>query len=215
MMLSKYTNIIWDWNGTILNDVEWCLTVINTLLVNRGIAPIKDIKAYRDIFGFPVIDYYRRAGFDLDNEPFEIPAAEFIKLYHSDNRRFCLFDNAVKTLNAFNKMGLKQIILSASEVNNLRSQTSLFDIEYCFDEIIGISNIYAKSKVDAGQEYISRSGLDKSKAVLIGDTIHDYEVAKTLGVDCFLISQGHQHKHKLLECGIPVFDDIKSIVLQI
>jgi len=210
-MLSNYAYIIWDWNGTILNDAEWCLIVINSLLGNRNLSPIKDINAYRDIFGFPIIDYYRRAGFDLDNEPFEVLAAEFIKLYHSDNNRFRLFDGAIKTFNSVNKMGIKQSILSASEVNNLLSQIKLFGIEHYFDEVIGISNIYAKSKVVVGQEYIARTGLDKNKAVLIGDTVHDYDVAKALGIDCILIANGHQHKHKLLECGVPVLDDIKLL----
>jgi len=210
-MLDKYAHIIWDWNGTILNDAEWCLIVINTLLTNRGVAPIKDINAYKDIFGFPVIEYYRRAGFDLDKEAFEVLAAEFVSHYHSDDSRFRLFEGAAETIAAVNERGLSQIILSASELNNLCSQINLFNIRDYFDEIIGISNIYAKSKVDAGQEYIVRSGLDKSKTILIGDTVHDHEAAKALGVDCILISKGHQHKHKLLECGVPVFDDIRLL----
>ena len=103
--MAGYTHIIWDWNGTLLDDADWCLTIINTLLTNRKLQPIKDIDAYRDIFGFPVIDYYRRAGFDFDKEPFEIPAKEFISLYHSDGSRFRLFDGAADVLAAVNKMG--------------------------------------------------------------------------------------------------------------
>ena len=209
LMLGEYTHVIWDWNGTLLDDADWCLTVINTLLVDRNLSPIKDIAAYRDIFGFPVIDYYRRAGFDFEKEPFEIPAKEFIRQYHSNDNRFRLFDGASEVLAAVNKMGSRQAILSASELNNLRSQTDLFDIERYLDDILGISNIYAGSKLSIGQSYIR--GIS-GKAVLIGDTIHDCEVAVALGIDCILIANGHQHKHKLLECGVPVLDDIKEVV---
>ena len=211
-MFSKYTNIVWDWNGTLLDDIELCFETINTLLTSRNLQPFKDIHAYRDTFGFPVIDYYRRAGFDLDNEPFELPAKEFIKLYHSDNNRFRLFDGAIEELAIIKQIGLRQVILSASELNNLRSQTSLFDIECYIDDILGISNIYAESKVNIAQEYISRNDICGSKAVLIGDTVHDYEVAVTLGIDCILISNGHQHKHTLLECGVPILNDIKEVL---
>ena len=210
-MLKKYTHIIWDWNGTLLDDVELCFSVINSVLTKRGLQPIKDINAYRDIFGFPVIDYYRRAGFDFDIEPFEIPAAEFIELYHSDNSRFRLFDSAAKILTAVKKMGMRQVILSASEINNLHSQIGLFGIKPYLDDILAISNIYAGSKINVGQEYIIRNKIEN--AVIIGDTVHDYETAKSLGVDCILVANGHQHKHMLLECGVPVFDNIKSISL--
>ena len=211
-MLYKYTTVIWDWNGTLLDDVQWCLTVVNILLINRGLLPIKNVHAYRDVFGFPIIDYYRRAGFDFEKEPFESPATEFIDMYHSDISRFRMFDGAVEVLAAANEMGLRQIILSASEMNNLRSQVGLFDIERYFDEIIGISDIYAGSKLTAGKEYIARNCLDNGKSVLIGDTVHDHEVAKALGIGCILISNGHQHKHKLLECGVPVLDDIRDVL---
>ncbi|MCL2814582.1 MAG: HAD hydrolase-like protein [Oscillospiraceae bacterium] len=211
-MSSKYTHVIWDWNGTLLDDADLCLTVVNTLLANRKLSPIKDIYAYRDIFGFPVINYYRRAGFDFDKEPFDIPANEFIQLYNSDDSRFRLFDGAAEVLAAFNKMGLKQIILSASELNNLRSQTGLFDIERYFDDILGISNIYAESKVNIGKSYIADNNICGAETVLIGDTVHDYEVAINLGVDCILISNGHQHKHTLLECGVSVLSDIREVI---
>jgi len=211
-MFSKYTNIVWDWNGTLLDDIELCFETINTLLTSRNLQPFKDIHAYRDTFGFPVIDYYRRAGFDFDKEPFEVPAAEFIDLYHRDDSRFRLFDGAEEMLASIKEMGLRQAILSASELNNLLSQVRLFAIEPYLDDIVGITNIYAESKVSAGQEYITRNGIVCEKAVLIGDTLHDYEVAKALGVDCILIANGHQHKHKLLECGVPVLDDITEII---
>jgi phosphoglycolate phosphatase len=155
-----------------------------------------------------VIDYYRRAGFDLEKEPFETPAKEFIRLYHSDETRSRLFDGAAEALAAVNKMGLRQAVLSASEQNNLRSQTGMFDIERYFDDILGIRDIYAESKLTVGQSYIE--GI-RGKAVLIGDTLHDYEVASALGADCILIANGHQHKYKLLGCGAFVLDDIKEV----
>ncbi|MCL2158138.1 MAG: HAD hydrolase-like protein [Oscillospiraceae bacterium] len=209
-IMGKYSHVIWDWNGTLLDDVELCLSVINTLLAERNLPLLKDIHAYREIFGFPVIDYYRRAGFDFDKEPFEIPAARFIELYHSDNSRFKLHDGAAHILSRLDAMGLRQVILSASEINNLRSQIALFDIEPYLEAILGISDIYAGSKVDIGQKYIARGCI--GKAVIIGDTVHDHEVAQALGADCILVANGHQPKHKLLGCGVPVFDTLSDII---
>lgn len=211
----KYTHVIWDWNGTLLDDVELGFSTINALLKKRHLCPLEDIDAYRDIFGFPVIDYYRRAGFDFSAEPFEVAATEYIELYHSDNSRFRLFGGVPEILASIKEMGLRQAILSASEKNNLLSQVGLFGIEQYFDDIIGICDIYAGSKTDAGQKYIAQSGTDRSKTVMFGDTVHDHETAKALGVDCILIANGHQNRQKLLGCGVRVLDGIDGVLAEL
>lgn len=210
-MPQKYTHVIWDWNGTLLDDVELGLATINALLKKRGLPPIEDIGAYREVFGFPVIDYYRRVGFDFDMEPFETAAAEYIGIYHSDESRFRLFEGAAEILASAKEMGLRQVMLSASEINNLRLQTKLFDIEQYFDDILGISDIYAGSKIEIGLNYIMRNNIDKTKTVIIGDTVHDHQTAEALGADCILIASGHQPKNKLLECGAAVLDSINDV----
>ena len=206
---NKYTHVIWDWNGTLLDDVGWCMNSINIMLKKRSLPIFKDAAAYHKVFGFPVIDYYRRMGFDFDKEPFEQLAEEFMNLYHSDSSSFKLFPDVKNTLAFMKASGLRQVVLSASELSNLRLQVKLLDVEDYFDEILGISNIYATSKKDIGLEYMARA--DIGKAVLIGDTAHDYEVAAALGVDCVLIANGHQSKSELATCGVPVLDDINCV----
>ena len=147
----KYSHIIWDWNGTLFNDAAWCMKVINKMLTRRGIAPFDDIFSYRDAFCFPVINYYKNAGFDLAKEPFGDLAKEFINLYHADKSGRCkLNDDSIFVLKSMHSAQIAQVILSASEVNNLLSQINEFDISHFFDEILGLSDIYAKSKIELG-----------------------------------------------------------------
>jgi len=122
-----------------------------------------------------------------------------------------LFDGSLEILEAVKAMGLTQTILSASELNNLKAQTNLLKVEHYFDDIMGISNIYAESKLDIGRAYIKNNRIE-GKVVLIGDTVHDYEVSEKLNVECILISNGHQHKSTLLECGVLVLDDISEVL---
>ena len=74
--MKKYRHIAWDWNGTLMDDVWLSLHIINALLVRRGIATI-DVERYREVFGFPLRDYCRRLGFDLERDPFEVLSDEF------------------------------------------------------------------------------------------------------------------------------------------
>lgn len=117
---------------------------------------------------------------------------------------------AETVLNTISECGITQIVLSASEMSNLSSQMGEFDLADYFDEILGLSDIYAKSKIDLGLNYISRNKVEK--ALLIGDTTHDCEVAKSLGADCVLIPNGHQSRETLLTCGVPVLDDISCVL---
>jgi phosphoglycolate phosphatase len=209
----NYTHVIWDWNGTLLDDVAWCMTTVNTMLAKRGLPVLGGLAAYHRVFGFPIIDYYRRAGFDFEQEPFETLAAEYIDFYHGGGSDAALFPGARALLADIQRAGLRQVILSASELSNLFLQLRPFGVDAYFDEILGIPDIYAASKMEIGKVYIARE--KPGKAVLIGDTAHDREVAHALGVDCVLVANGHQSKNTLLSCDALVVDclaDVRAIL---
>jgi phosphoglycolate phosphatase len=204
----KYSHLIWDWNGTLLDDVNQCIAAINQMLSKRELKAFADIHEYHKVFGFPIVDYYLQIGFDFEKEPFEDVAVEFIALYLSNVWK--LHENAEQVLRAVHEKGVKQVILSASEINNLKAQLAEFDIEKYFDEILGISDIYAGSKTEIGLEFISRNKI--KSALLIGDTERDLETANKLGADCVLIANGHQSKEKLLTLGVAVLNDINDVL---
>ena len=187
----KYKYIFWDFNGTILDDVELCLNLLNDMLKKRNL-PIVSKDKYLHIFGFPVIEYYKRAGLTFENESFESMAVDFIDKYQPASYACSLY-SGIKELLAFNKeKGIIQILLSASEINNLLDQVKHFEIDSYFDACLGLDNIHATSKIEIGQDYIENNQIDRSYAVMIGDTLHDKEVADALGIDCILVSNGHQ-----------------------
>ena len=66
----NYDLVIWDWNGTLLDDTELCYRIANEMRIERGMTPMLGIEEYREFFTFPVIDYYKRMGYTFDTEPF-------------------------------------------------------------------------------------------------------------------------------------------------
>ena len=209
-MVKKYSHVFWDWNGTLLNDLEWSFNVLNRMLTRRRMKPLQNISAYHQVFGFPIKEYYRKIGFDFEKEPYEEVAQEFVELYYKDKTGGCLLnDGAKELLELLKKNGIKQVVLSASKESNLIEQIDDFQISNYFHDILGIKDIYGSSKVEIGCDYVCRESV--YKGVLIGDTNHDYEVAKAMGVDCILIASGHQSKERLLECGVPVLDNLTRI----
>lgn len=189
--------IIWDWNGTILNDTEYCINCMNILLKKRNI-PIIDVPLYRDVFTFPVKNYYKKIGFDFEKEDFSIPAMEFIDLYLKNIHTTSIFNESLDILIYLKQNKISQYILSAMEHNSLIETLSERNIINYFDKISGLGDHYAKSKSEAGRQLLEQLPFHKSEIVMIGDTIHDIEVADELNIDCLIIANGHQSKKRIL-----------------
>lgn len=203
--------LIWDWNGTLLDDVSLCNNCLNQLLQENGYPQQYDHTAYKEIFDFPIIDYYRRAGFNFDRHPYSDLAARFVQIYTPRSLSCPLCPSAKSALSFAQKAGVRQIILSASEISTLRSQVQHFGLSCYFDELVGQSDFYAHGKLEAGRDWLARNNPDTTKALLIGDSLHDAEVAKTLGVGCVLCAAGHQSRERLLSAGVPVIDTLAEL----
>ena len=157
----RYTHIIWDWNGTLFDDVNWCISVINFMLNKRQLKTLDSVEEYQEVFCFPIIKYYQNVGFDFNNESFETLANEYISLYHMEKSGNCrLHKNALPVLKALWDRKIAQVVLSASETSNLLSQMSEFHINHYFEEILGLSNVYAASKIDIGHDYLTRNKIN-------------------------------------------------------
>jgi phosphoglycolate phosphatase len=202
--------ILWDWNGTLLDDVELCVDALNRLLADFGYLQRYDHDQYRAIFGFPIEEYYTRAGFDFSRHSFAKLAARYMEIYVPASEVCPLMDGAAEALQAFRSAGLRQVILSASKQDTLCRQVGQRGVTRYFDRLLGLSDIYAKSKVEIGLAYLKEEGFDPVRAVMIGDSVHDFEVAQALGVGCVLQSGGHQPPETLRKTGAPVVKGLRE-----
>jgi len=206
----KFDSIIWDWNGTLLNDVDIVVETINQLLNDRNLA-LLTVDRYLDVFTFPVRDYYEQIGFDLINEPFEMPAIQFITIYNKAVEACGLHDDVIPVLNSLKEQGFRQFILSAMEQEQLEKTVNDNGIDHFFEELCGLDNHYAVSKVANGKSLIRKQGLNPERTLMVGDTIHDFEVAQAIGCKCVLVAKGHQSKVRLLTTGAHVLDRLAEI----
>lgn len=211
-MKSARTTIIWDWNGTLLDDVTICLESINAMLEERGLN-ILTREMYRRIFTFPVIDYYRIAGFDFEKENWETVAMEFMKRYFDKLTRSKLFPDVNHLLEYFSQRGYRQVILSAMEQEALTASVTERGIGIHFQQITGIDNHYAAGKSGNGQAMLVKHSLAAINTWFIGDTLHDADIARELGCGCLLVANGHQDRERLEKAGVPVLNSLMELKL--
>ena len=202
-IIKKYKHVIWDWNGTLLDDVQLCVDIINHILEKRNLKPLT-VERYKNIFTFPVVDYYGAAGLDVSGNNFEIMSHEFIGEYESRKLDCSLFKGGREVLELFNKNNLTQSVLSAYSQHTLEEIINHFGLTNYFIKLVGLNNIYAASKLENGKKWIKELNLNPKEVLMFGDTLHDLEVAKEMGIDCILFSSGHQSKEKLSASGIKV-----------
>ncbi len=205
----RHRHLIWDWNGTLLDDLDLSIAVMNTLLDRRQL-PRLDRTRYHTLFDFPVRAYYERLGFDPARDSFERLSVEFISGYDARRLEATLHCDTRTVLAAAKAAGLQQSILSAYRHETLVEIVTHFGIAAHFAHITGLDNIHAHSKVALGHELVRRLGVPPAEILLVGDTLHDLEVARELGVDCALIAAGHHPAKRLRLSGAPVFPDLAT-----
>jgi phosphoglycolate phosphatase len=210
MQRTPYRHVIWDWNGTLLDDLDLCIDIMNGLLRRRGL-PLMDRARYHAVFDFPVRAFYECLGFDFRRDSFEELSAEFISGYEARREETRLHPGARKILTALQLAGVTQSILSAYRADTLREIVDHFGLTPCFMRLIGLDNIYAHSKTELGRAWVAELGLPGKDILMIGDSLHDGEVAEALGVDCVLVAAGHHPAERLRQRGGRVLSGLDEL----
>lgn len=194
--------ILWDWNGTLLDDLETSLSCIQQLQKENGIPPFKGLEDYRQVFCFPLQEYYEKSGFDFKKILWKNTGERFMALYLDRFARNHLNSHACEALEFAAKHGMANYILSASRWDLLREQIGHFPLLRPYlCGVYGIDNIFATSKEQAAHDFMATC-LPWDEVYLIGDTLHDLEVARAIGCSFVACDTGHQAAWRFREQGI-------------
>lgn len=204
----RYHTVIWDFNGTIADDVALGIRCVNHMLQRRGLPILADTAAYRRVFCFPVREYYRKIGFDFEKESYETLAAEWVNLYIAGEPTLRLNPGFIEANDALHRAGIRQIILSSSENTMLQRQLKILGITDRLDAVYGMDNFYAGGKIEMARRCL---GDNAGGSIVIGDTTHDADTARAIGADCILYTGGHGEKEALAACGFPLADNLADI----
>ena len=211
--MNKIKHIIWDWNGTLLNDAWVFIGVMNSLLKSRNLSQI-NLSDYRKHFGFPVIEYYKYLGFDFTKESFKDYGKDFIKMYRKHQFDAKLHDDSIGVLKFFCNKNIQNHILSASHIQLLNDSIEHYNIKKYFSQISGLDNHQADGKIDIATELFSLINCKQDEVLLIGDTIHDNEVANCLNIKSFLVTNGHQNEQRLAKTDSTIISCLTDIVVK-
>lgn len=203
------TTIIWDWNGTLADDVGVALQSVNDILARREREPITlfDYYSYIDT---PIRRFYEHLFSPLDDALFDRILVEFNEGYRLHMKDTGLMTGGRETLERFRKAGLRQMIISSSHVGELLHFCRLFGVEEYFERILGAEDFQASGKVEMACRFLQEQGIPGEECAVIGDTLHDREMAQAIGCPVCLLDRGHQGRRELEESGEPVFHELQK-----
>ena len=184
------TYILWDWNGTLLDDTDASIAALNETLRRRRLPPITR-DWYREHFAFPVRPFYAQCGIDLAHEAWDALAREYHETYAREPKTLNRETRAA--LAAARDAGCGQSIISALRQDLLDAAVDSFGLRAFFDFTYGTNNLDGASKLVRARELLAQlasRGVAPENVVLVGDALHDKEVADALGVRCILCAQG-------------------------
>lgn len=188
--------ILFDWNGTLVDDLDLCLEIHQKIRTRAGL-PSLSKSDYLDQFGFPLVQFYQKVGFDLVQPSFETITEWFMDEYYQRDAEHQIFEDANRVLRALREQGYKLGILSASRHQRLVDSVSKLGLFPLFDRILGIKDDFASSKADELHELMETEGLKPDQILFVGDTHHDAEIALDKQIPYALILRGHQSRAAL------------------
>lgn len=206
-----YDYVIWDWNGTLLDDISASLNSVNDMLALRGMPPI-GVERYRECIGTPIRCFYEQV-FDMEKEDYPRLLAEYHAGYARHLINCSIGKGAVDALEFFASQGSVQVIISSCEQNQLLSGVESYGVSGYFDAVLGASDFLAAEKVERAQKYLAeKSKKSDPKILVIGDLLHDFELANAVSAHCVITKSGHEAWGRLAESGVDTVNDLTELV---
>lgn len=204
-------HLILDWNGTLIDDLDAAVAGVNIVLAGQDLPPI-DREAYRRHFGFPIQGFYARLGVDFERIAFRDLGRQYLAHFNEAIRSCRVFPGTFELLDEARRHGWSVSVLSASEMTTLRSNLGDAGLLDRVDHVYGLDDEHATGKLDLARRLDGALGNPGARALMIGDTEHDIEVAVSLGWRIHSVSHGHQSRQRLTEIHDRVSESILELI---
>jgi phosphoglycolate phosphatase len=199
--------VVFDWNGTLLDDVALAVRAVNHVLCKHSKRGI-ELEYYRQQFGFPIRDFYRRLGFDLRAVAFEDLMADYLSIFDPGVFQCSLHVGVEQLLARLELEGIRASILSATQCSTLEKSLEHFGLAKRFVHCIGLADSRADGKIELARDMQRTLDVPPESVVYVGDTTHDIEVAAAVGWGCVIVPNGHQLRQSFASQCVSLADDL-------
>ena len=204
------THLVWDWNGTLLDDFSLVVHATNSAFAavgGRDVGPDEHRRRFRR----PVAEFYaeilERA---VDDEEFGKLDRIFHEAYRMGLTTMALAADATEALTLWPG---SQSLLSMWFHDELVPALSTYGLSGHFTRVDGLrTEVGGHLKAGHLAEHLRHLGVAGPDAVLIGDSLDDADAASSVGAGVVLYSGGFTDAARLRAVGCPVADTLTEAV---
>lgn len=193
-MTKNEKHIVWDWNGTLLDDTHIVLVCVNVAM-KRWISEPLSMEKFRAVYQTPLRAFYRAAG--VAEESLDLALESESNVFH-DNYESRAIEAPLRTgaadlLKRLKTAQVSSHILSNHIEDRIITLLDRHNIHGYFDEIMAYASRetqYDRPKGERLHAFIDANGLEPSNVIIVGDTVEEIEIGQTLGLTSVAITGG-------------------------
>ncbi len=211
--MNEIKTVIWDFNGTLIDDAEAGILAVNDMLTKRSQKPIDKVQ-YAAAVDTPIWKFYEKVFVKGSITP-EEAMVEFDTGYEKYLSENPLMEGALEMLRYFKEKDINQLVVSASHIDKVSARLKELNLYHYFDRVLAHSDYKAGDKTYLAKEYLKEKCISPENVVVIGDCVFDYNMAEGIGASCILTTKGHQTRRELSQTKALIVDsltEIKNIV---
>jgi phosphoglycolate phosphatase-like HAD superfamily hydrolase len=204
-------HLVWDWNGTLLHDIDAVIEATNASFAEIGLPRIS-LERYRELYCVPVPKFYERLMGRLPTaDEWQVMDEIFHRHYWTLARTCGLAEGAAELLAARRAAGRTQSLCSLAPHDQLIPLVRTHGIDHHFVRVDGATGPSGVGKaLQMARHLAAMDGVDPSTVVVIGDAVDDAVAARHVGARSVLYTGGSHSRASLQAAGVPVVDSLSE-----
>lgn len=206
--MTSPSHLVWDWNGTLLDDLGIVVRAVNRSIAAFGLNPI-DADVYRDHYTRPVRHFYDHLfGRTVSDEEWLRLNTTFHETYFRLASDVDLAPGARDAMRQLHEAGWTQSLLSMSPQDWLEGIVDRLGLTDWFEMVDGLSGPTGGLKATHLEVHLGTLEIEGSRVVVVGDTPDDVAAARHVGAHPVLFHGGSHHMDVLEAEGVPIAETI-------
>ncbi|HET9259901.1 MAG TPA: HAD family hydrolase [Acidimicrobiia bacterium] len=206
------THLVWDWNGTLLDDLQIVVESVSVSIATLGARPIR-ADDYRDHYTRPVRNFYvSLLGREISDEEWLRLDTAFHDEYFRRAENVDLAPDALQAMDLLDGRGWTQSLLSMSPQNWLDGIVARLGIADRFLRVDGMVKMTGGLKAAYLEDHLRHIGIPGKSTVVVGDTPDDVAAARHVGATPILFHGGSHHLEVLEGEGVPIAETLVDAV---
>jgi len=207
----KFDLIVWDWDGTLADSTGMITKAVVDAAEQVGL-PALDPKAARNIIGLGLRESIQALFGDIPAVQAQAVAKQYTANYYAGEKEIPLFAGAKEVIIELNRRGYKLAVATGKGRHGLNLALQHCGLGNYFHDTRTMDECFSKPHPQMLDELMDVLVATPERALMIGDTSYDLQMAKNADVQALAVTFGAQSSDKLLEYNpLGIFNEFSEL----